>query len=322
MKSLLLLGGTGFFGASFIHAFYKGNLEKWGIGELLIVSRNASSFPQHNPACHGLNIHYIDLDISKLSALPKCDYIMHFAGSSDKARYEKNLSEELRNIDQNMILFVKSIEEASANPSHVLYASSGAVYGPTDAQKFSEEDKVDNVDAFHSVKQYYAQSKLISENTFRQLAKKNRKLSIARCFSFVGPCLPLDTHFVAGNLIRNILNKEALKIKAQIPVMRSYLHTDDLVEWLMEVMLNGTYTGSIFNVGSDDDVEIHDLAKDLASHFDLPLDATTPLNHDADFYVPNIRKARSIGLQPRYSSLQAIIKTVDDIKQKSSRHGI
>jgi len=321
-KSLLLAGGTGFFGKSFIHAFIEDKLGKWGIGELIIASRNASGFAQYNPACLAPNISYIDLDITNICEMPACDYVMHFAGSSDKASYEKDLDKEIRNIEKNMLSFVESIEKSAANPSHMLYASSGAVYGPTDARTFSEDDPVDNIDAFSSVKQYYAEAKLISEKTFRRLEKKHRKLSIARCFSFVGPDLPRNTHFVAGNLIQNILNKETLEIKAHIPVVRSYLHTDDLVAWLMEVLLNGTADGTIFNVGSDDSVEIHDLAKELARHFGLPAAIAPYSAHDADWYVPNIDKARSLGLDPRYSSIQAIMKTVDEIRRKSSGHGI
>ena len=44
MKSLLIAGGTGFFGTTFIDAFERGWLARWGIKDLIIASRNATKF--------------------------------------------------------------------------------------------------------------------------------------------------------------------------------------------------------------------------------------------------------------------------------------
>ena len=88
---------------------------------------------------------------------------------------------------------------------------------------------------------------------------------------------------------------------------------------VMEILLNGTNDGILFNVGSDDGFEIHDLAKELARHFCLPTEITPYSSDNKDWYVPNIDKARSHGLRLRHSSIQAILKTVDEIS-RNSRH--
>jgi dTDP-glucose 4,6-dehydratase len=204
----------------------------------------------------------------------------------------------------------------------MLYASSGAVYGHAVSKTFSEYDKVSDSNGFSSLKKHYAAAKIISEQIFHQLKKNSRNLSIARCYSFVGPELPLDTHFVVGNLIQNVLSHEALKITDHRPVVRSYLHTDDLITWLMEALLNGSTSCRTFNVGSDDSIEIHDLARQLANHFELPTEIASRSEDNADWYVPNIKMARSIGLDVSLSSIEAIIKTVDEIQANSSRHSI
>ena len=232
MKSLLIAGGTGFFGKSFISAFEAGLLAKWGIQQLIIAARHASQFAQNTQARRTPNVFYIDLDFSQHCELPDCDYIMHFAGSSDTAAYQKNLNKEIHNLEQNMLSFVKSIERSPAKPQNILFVSSGAVYGPTSDNFFSETASLNQERQFACSKQHYARAKLFSERTFCRLNKKNRKLSIARAFSFVGPSLPLNSHFVAGNLIRNILMQEPLHVSAFHSVKRSYLHTDDLIVWL------------------------------------------------------------------------------------------
>lgn len=322
MKTLCLLGGTGFFGKSFIQAFIEGKLDRWEIGKIYIASRNATQFSKNNYLYLNPNISYVDLDISNISEIPDCDYVMHFANSSQKISYEKNTKKEIDNINKGMLSFVESIINSKNYPSHILYTSSGAVYGPTAETLFSEKFPIKTAQRFKSVKQDYAEAKLISEDIFRQLNNKNIKLSIARCFSFVGPFLPRHTHFVAGNLIQNILNREPLEVKASRPIYRSYLHTDDLITWLMTVLTNGNEDCPTYNVGSDDVVEIHELAKDLSSHFDLPLKITQCYSNIADLYVPNICKCRSLGLNLTYSSIEATLKTIEDINRVSSRYRI
>jgi dTDP-glucose 4,6-dehydratase len=39
-KKILIIGGTGFFGKSFLKLFLNNSLEKWGISKVLIMSRN------------------------------------------------------------------------------------------------------------------------------------------------------------------------------------------------------------------------------------------------------------------------------------------
>ena len=317
MKSLLIAGGTGFFGTTFIDAFERGWLARWGIKDLIIASRNATKFSRLR---RNQNIVYLDLDLTEICVFPECDYIMHFAGSSDSSAYHKNLRQEVFNLEHSMLSFVKSVEYSKINPTNILFVSSGAVYGPTNRESFSENSQVDGKVQFASIKQQYARAKLNSEKTFFNMRKKGCNLSIARAFSFVGAHLPLNSHFVAGNLIRNILRQEPLNVSACHEVVRSYLHTDDLVVWLMEILFNGSPTGEIFNVGSDDCVEIHELARELAATFSLETDINCVVNNKTDFYVPDVNKARSIGLEVKHSSVGAIFKTIQQHQQKLLRY--
>ena len=44
MKSLTIVGGTGFFGKSFIENFQQNKLQKYGINKLIIISRGKIKF--------------------------------------------------------------------------------------------------------------------------------------------------------------------------------------------------------------------------------------------------------------------------------------
>ena len=43
--------------------------------------------------------------------------------------------------------------------------------------------------------------------------KSNCKVNIARCFSFIGPFMPLNIHYAAGNFLRDAITKKLITIK-------------------------------------------------------------------------------------------------------------
>lgn len=320
--TLLIIGGTGFFGRTFCQAFLDGRLSRFGIEKLTLVSRNASAFAEKNGLAAIENLQFQDIDTSKPFELPACRYLMHFAASSSKAAYSQNIQTESANIMSSIMQTVAAIQAATEKPSHLLMASSGAVYGPTSETLFSESDNTGQFHGFGKEKASYGAAKLDGEACFRQLSNQNLNLTIARCFTFVGPELPLDSHFVAGNLIRNIITKTPLRIKARSPVFRSYLHTDDLVTWLCHLMLNGNPDCPVINVGSGDVVSIQELAHKLAANFGLPASVANFEHQNVDLYAPDIALAEGLGLTPTKSSLQAILQTADCLSTSEPWNGV
>ena len=79
MATLLLIGGTGFFGKCFISYYKEHSFKKWGIDDLVVTSRK--SFTEF------MGIKCIQFDASKDNELPDCDYVIYAASSSDKNIY-------------------------------------------------------------------------------------------------------------------------------------------------------------------------------------------------------------------------------------------
>lgn len=82
--------------------------------------------------------------------------------------------------------------------------------------------------------------------------------SIARCFSFFGPYLPLDIHYAIGNFINDALTKEEIIVKGGGNELRSYLYIADAWVWLLKSLIHTD--NQIYNVGSSNAISIGDLA--------------------------------------------------------------
>jgi nucleoside-diphosphate-sugar epimerase len=143
---------------------------------------------------------------------------------------------------------------------------------------------------------------------------KHVKSSIARCYSFVGSFLPRDQHFAVGNFIDNVVNRRPINVKATKKVYRSYMHVDDLIHWLMTILEHSSHDCSIYNVGSDDVIEINELANRLGEEYDL--DVIYEHDHPVgeDFYVPDISKAKdNLNLDISYNSYDSITHIITNI---------
>jgi len=126
-------------------------------------------------------------------------------------------------------------------------------------------------------------------------------VSIARCFAFVGEYLPRNRSFAIGNFVEDGLNKRAIQVNARHKVMRSYLEADDMVEWLLLIGSSASTKCPIFNVGSDEEISIQDLALKIAKRFNVPLQLPEITNNFIDRYIPSIERAKLIGCQVKNS---------------------
>ena len=141
------------------------------------------------------------------------------------------------------------------------------------------------------------------------------EIVIARCFSFIGPHLPLDARFAAGNFIRDALAGGPIKIKGDGSPVRSYLYAADLVIWLLALLLHGK-TGRAYNVGSDEIVSMSALAERIAAHSPVHVGievrgAATEVAPPAQ-YIPDISLARSeLGLAVLLPLDHALTRTMN-----------
>lgn len=318
MKTLLIIGGTGFFGKSFLDSFRRGYLEKWQIDRVIAMSRQADQLRVTAPKLLDERVELINADVGKVDYLPFADYVIHAAASTDARNYLSRPEAERKNIQAGVYNYCRLAPKFHTN-SKIVYLSSGAVYGVQSPNvAFLKEDSANlDLEDMPEHKRDYAIAKRDAERAFELLCEQHGlSASIARCFAFVGPWLPRDQHFAIGNFLKDGLEGRSIHVKARCPVYRSYMHADELVRWLMVIACNANKSCQVFNVGSEEAVSVIQLAKMIADTFSVPVeipDCQHP--DDVDRYIPSVQKAKcELGLENKTGVFEAIKKTIKSIE--------
>jgi nucleoside-diphosphate-sugar epimerase len=265
------------------------------------------------------SITLLDGDIVKSRWLPHADYVIHAAASTDASKYASNPIIERNNILGGANNF-NVLAKRYLKDSKILYISSGVVYGGCSGKKthFREDDQLLSIESLPENKRDYAVGKINAEVLIRDLGSYGLNVAIARCFAFVGNFLPLDQHFAIGNFINSGINKKPIKVLAKSLVYRSYMHSDDLVEWLMGICEAASVVCPIFNVGSDEAVLITDLAVKIGSKFCQEVEVFDFSNEIMDCYLPCIKKSQEqLGLSIKINLEDAIDRTIDALQRHS-----
>lgn len=313
--TLALLGGSGFFGKSFLDAFQRGLLAPWSIDRVIVMARRPQVLVEEHPELVTGNVELLALDIAEARSLPAAEYLLHAANTTDARRYQQDPLAERAQILGAARTFATL---ASAHPTmRIVYASSGAVYG-AQASDVAETAELHDVTGLTAYKRDYAEAKRAAEAIIAGLGRDHgMAVSVARCFAFIGRFLPRDQHFAIGNFLADGLAGRPIRVAARHPVIRSYMHADDLVRWLMTIAANASPDCPIYNVGSAEGVDVADLARRVAARFGVSPAISFRAEQPIDRYVPCIDKAaRELGLVLDRDLDRALDETIASIRHE------
>ena len=312
-RHIFMTGGTGFFGKSFIEFFIRNEFEI----NLTILTRNPDKFVKSNPELAK------DILLIKGNILepPKkhgvgYDYVIHAAAPVTGAEGKDNAL----TIFDDIVTGMRNVLEFSNINSvkKLLNISSGAVYGK---QTFNlpafKEDYLGSPDTSNPLSAYGEGKRVAELLCSINSASHKLEYSNARCFSFVGKYLPLDSHFAIGNFIRNGLRNEDIIIKGDGTAIRTYMFTDDLILWLLTVMVYGKNAES-YNIGSDVCYSIKDVANHVAKLFPnsrVVIEKKLEGGLSSSRYIPSINKIKDeFELEVEFDLDVSILKTVNYLK--------
>ena len=303
MKKLLIIGGSGFVGSSIVDNAVSKKLIKKKINEIFVLSRSIKS---KQKKYRHVKITYINNDILNVKKIPQIDYIIYCL---------KNTDIKISNNYFNK--FLKLLKTLKNKPN-ILFTSSGAVYGKnTNKKKVSEKKKIDikAINNFKGYKKKYAKEKLFLEKKFKDLATKNYNVSIARCFTFIGKSI-VRYNYAISDLINAANNKENITLNSKIDVFRSYMHSDDLSNWLITILNNSNTKCPIYNVGSDKVINLKNLTKKIGIMTNKKISIKIKKSNKFDYYIPSILKAKKeLNLKNSISLKDALSSTINVINE-------
>ena len=305
-KSVLITGGTGFFGKWLLTAFAFAN-ERWGSGiKVCSLSRNPTRFKEEFPELAGLpGIEFLPGDIRSFELSGRhFDFVIHAATEASQ-KLERENPQEMHSVVVEGTRHALAMAKV-AGAARFLNISSGGVYGqqPPSLERIGEDFPCAPFTA-------YGKGKLEAERLCA--AASDIECPIARCFAFVGPYLPIDTHFAVGNFIRDAISGHDIVIKGDGSPVRSYMYASDLVLWLLRILTAGVH-GRRYNVGSDEAITIKDLAikvRDISGSSSKVVTQGESVAGASNRYCPDSSRASlELGLSMAFGIEQALESSI------------
>jgi UDP-glucuronate decarboxylase len=292
MKALIA-GGAGFLGSFLAESLLNKGWE-------IYILDNLSSGLLENLEPIKENIQFIKGDVITYSTREKFDYVINFASNASRAEWEKYPVEvALSNSAGSKNL----IEIALNSDATYIYASSSEVYG-TATQIPTTEDYLGSVSTTGTRSPYDEGKRFGDAITKAYEREYGLKNIIIRFFNTYGPRMRGGDFYgrVIDRFVRQAQNNEPLTIYGDGSQTRSFTYVSDAVVAILMLIEKGKL-GEIYNVGSDNEIEIlklADIVKEVLNSSSeikfLPLPEHDPKRRAAD-----ITKIKKLGYKPKVS---------------------
>jgi UDP-glucose 4-epimerase len=258
---ILITGGAGFIGSHLAEEHLKRGDEVYIIDDLSTGSmenigqiKGLSNFHYYLDSVtnHHLMAELVDL----------CDAVYHLAAA---VGVRLIVGSPVRTIETNVHGTEVVLQHAAKKRKRVLITSTSEVYGKRDRVPFSEDDDL-VMGATDKGRWSYACSKAMDE--FMAIAYwKEKKVPtvIARLFNTVGPRQTGRYGMVIPNFVRQALAGKDITVYGDGTQSRCFTHVLDVVGALMRLIDSQKAVGEVYNIGSDREVTILELAERVKS---------------------------------------------------------
>jgi len=312
----LITGGAGFIGSHLAEALL-------GQGHIVTAVDNLSTGRYENVAFLAANpkFHFVSETIINETVMDRlvseCDVIFHLAAS---VGVELIIKDPVQTIQTNLMGTEVILRLARRYLKKVIIASTSEVYGKSEAIPFKEDaDRV--MGPTIKSRWSYAESKAIDE--FLALAyHKQFELPVVICrfFNTVGPRQTGSYGMVIPRFVEQALTGEPVKVYGDGKQTRCFCNVKDTVRAVIALAAEPKAVGEIYNVGSQDEISMRDLAQRVlaraqsqSSIITVPYDEAYEKGfEDMRRRVPSIEKIKAvIGWQatiPLDQTLDEVIK--------------
>lgn len=312
---LLLTGATGFYGAWLLATLDRAIATRNLKAEAVVVTRNVLAAREKFLWLYDARwLSFVETDVRALEGLGgSFTHVVHAATSTTLPRGAREDALETASV---VVAGTERVLRACVEQgvSRMLYASSGAVYGPQPEGVSHLGEDHRSAPECGDGREVYGHAKRLAEGLCAWCAEESGgalSVVVARGFSFVGPYLPLEAHFAIGNFLSDGLSGRSVVVRGDGLSRRSYLYAGDMAAWLWAALMRGG-AGRAYNIGSDEDLSIAEVAARVAKRFGVGVEVRgeTGPGEPRRRYVPSVERAkRELGVRVRVSLDEAIERT-------------
>lgn len=248
------------------------------------------------------------LDLDKLTqAMKGCDFVFHFAANAD---VRMGCEHPGKDLEQNTIATYNVLEAMRANDiKRIGFSSTGSVYGEAEVIPTPENAP------FPVQTSLYGASKLACEGLLAAYAEGFGYT--AYIFRFVSILGERYTHGHVFDFCKRLKDDPThLHILGDGHQKKSYLYVKDCMEAILTVVRNAKEKVNIYNLGTDEYVEVNDSVRFICGKLNVKPEFTYAGGErgwigDNPFIYLDTKKVRSLGWAPRASIEEGVVKTVE-----------
>ena len=248
------------------------------------------------------------LDLDKMTqAMKGCEFVFHFAANAD---VRMGCEHPKKDLEQNTIATFNVLEAMRANDiKRIGFSSTGSVYGEAEVIPTPENAP------FPVQTSLYGASKLACEGLLAAYAEGFGYT--AYIFRFVSILGERYTHGHVFDFCKRLKDDPShLHILGDGHQKKSYLYVKDCMEAILTVVRNTNEKVNIYNLGTDEYVEVNDSVRFICGKLGVKPEFTYAGGErgwigDNPFIYLDTKKVRSLGWAPKATIEEGVIKTVE-----------
>jgi len=313
---VLITGGAGFIGSHLSDAYLQRGDEVFIIDDLSTGSFENIRHLKDHPRFH-YTIESVHNQPVTAELVDQVDVIFHLAAA---VGVKLIVESPVRTIETNVHGTEVILALANKKKKKVLVASTSEVYGLSTQVPFREDGNL-VMGATNKGRWSYACSKAIDE--FLALAywrEKKLPTVVVRLFNTVGPRQTGQYGMVIPTFVKQALSERPITVYGDGKQSRCFCYVGDVIGALVKLMDDDKAVGEVFNVGSNQEISIGDLAKKVRELTNsnseivfVPYDEAYEEGfEDMPRRIPDTSKVnKQVGFKPEMN-LDGILKSVID----------